>query len=88
MLTWDEEVTPLLQKSSISGTPVSRLKALSQHSPFQLDQYAVPTARIPDDDAVTTAASTNANASLATAAAPAVMKRVRASDRCESAGSL
>ena len=84
MLTWDEEVTPLLQKSSISGTPDSRLMTLSQQSTSQLDQleqHVLPAQRILDDGAVITAAFVDARASTATTATPAVMKRVKASDK-------
>ncbi len=93
MLTWDEEVKPSLQKSLGSGLPDSRSMALP---PFNSDnQFAQPQtgSRMLNDGAVPgnvaaagAAAPNNATpaatpAIASSTAMPAVMKRVKASDK-------
>ena len=87
MLTWDEEVKPSLQKSFNSGMLDSRSVELPQLSSEHLSAQPQTQVRMLNDGAFVPASS--APAALATAAphptpvsaAPAVMKRVKASDK-------
>ena len=79
MLTWDEEVTPSLQKSMSNGASVSHSIDLPQLSFADVAQQ--PSTRILNDGAVVTATPTNTEALTAAVAVPAVMKRVKASDK-------
>ena len=78
MLTWDEEVTPSLQTSLHSGMPSSRPIELSQ---FSNKPESQATTRVLNDGAVVTATATNTAVHAPTMAVPAVMKRVKASDK-------
>ena len=81
MLTWDEEVTPSQQNSSVSGMHDSRSMEFLQLSSDELSQQHQPATRVLNDGAVVAATATNTEAVAATVAVPAVMKRVKASDK-------
>ena len=81
MLTWDEEVTPSLQKSMNNGASSSRSVELPQLSSVQFEPQSQTATRILNDGAVVAATPTNTEALTTTAAVPAVMKRVKASDK-------
>jgi ribonucleoside-diphosphate reductase beta chain len=79
MLTWDEEVKPSLQNSLASGLPDGGRIELPQLSTIQFESQ--PATRMLNDGAVVAATPTNTEALTATVAVPAVMKRVKASDK-------
>jgi ribonucleoside-diphosphate reductase beta chain len=79
MLTWDEEVKPSLQNAPASGLPDSRRVEPPQVSSVELEPQ--PATRMLNDGAVVAATPTNTEALTATVAVPAVMKRVKASDK-------
>ncbi len=83
MLTWDEEVKPSLQKSLASGSPDSRSMELPPFSPSTLSVLAQAPVRMLNDGAFTppTHPSVAAPVAAPAGAVPAVMKRVRASDK-------
>ncbi len=81
MLTWDEEVTPSQQNSSASGMHDSRSVEFLQLSSDELSQQYQPAIRVLNDGAVVAATPTNTEAVTAAVAVPAVMKRVKASDK-------
>ena len=81
MLTWDEEVKPSLQNSLNSGIPRSREVEFAQISTVQSEPQAEPATRMLNDGAVVAATPTNTEALAPMVAVPAVMKRVKASDK-------
>ena len=81
MLTWDEEVKPSLQSSLLSGIPDDRSAAFVQPTSVQFEPQVQPATRMLNDGAVVAATPTNTEALTATVAVPAVMKRVKASDK-------
>ena len=81
MLTWDEEVIPSLQNSLANGQPDSRRGELPQLSSIELEGQMQPATRVLNDGAVVAATATNTAALTASVAVPAVMKRVKASDK-------
>ncbi len=81
MLTWDEEVTPSQQNSSANGMHDSRSVEFLQLSSDELSQQYQPAIRVLNDGAVVAATPTNTEAVTAAVAVPAVMKRVKASDK-------
>ena len=81
MLTWDEEVTPSLQKSLHSGMPSGREIGLPPLSNLSDAPAPQATTRVLNDGAVVAATATNTAAQIPTMAVPAVMKRVKASDK-------
>jgi len=81
MLTWDEEVKPSLQNSLNSGIPRSREVEFAQISTVQSEPQAQPATRMLNDGAVVAATPTNTEALTPMVAVPAVMKRVKASDK-------
>ena len=90
MLTWDEEVKPSLQKSFNSGMLDSRSVELPPLSPAHLSAQPQTQVRMLNDGAflpASTAPAAPATEPLAapltapSSAAPAVMKRVKASDK-------
>jgi ribonucleoside-diphosphate reductase beta chain len=86
MLTWDEEVKPSSQKTFSSSPPDGRTMELPPLSYTAASTYssALPPAqvRILDDGAFTPAnAASTTPSNIAAIAVPAVMKRVKASDK-------
>jgi ribonucleoside-diphosphate reductase beta chain len=90
MLTWDEEVKPSLQKSFNSGMLDSRSVELPQLSSAPLSAQPQSQVRMLNDGAFVPASTESATlasvplaapATASTGAAPAVMKRVKASDK-------
>ena len=78
MLTWDEEVKPSLQNSPTGGFIESRATALSQLSSTPIDSI---TTRILNDGAPAPLKATVVAAANTSASAPAIHRRVKASDK-------
>ncbi|HEY3049972.1 MAG TPA: ribonucleotide-diphosphate reductase subunit beta, partial [Polaromonas sp.] len=80
MLTWDEEVTPSLQKPLASSLPDSRSMDLPPFSSVPLAAQPQPQARMPHDG-IFSAPAPSAEATPTPVAAPATAQRVKASDK-------